>query len=198
MNTPIRLFLVAVVGAATAAFAQPPLDQSPAAMLKRADTDGDGVVSREEFIKSRTANLEGAFLRMDANGDGKLDEREVEAATEQIRSMAAGARPGGPRPDNAGGQRPDAPRDMQPGRPGAQRPDAPGGLRPGAGPFGEQAFDRLDADGDGKLSREEFAAGMARFREYMQGGGPRPNRPSRPDGAGRGGEEGFRKPPEQK
>ena len=79
---------------------------------------------------------------------------------------------------------------MRPGRPGPQRP--------GAGAFGDQAFDRLDADGDGKLSREEFATGMARLREYMQGGGPRPNRPGLPDGAGRGGDEGFRKPPEQK
>lgn len=189
MTGSIRVFLVAVVvAAATVAFAQPPLDQSPAAMLKRADTDGDGRVSLEEFIKSRTANLEGAFLRMDADGDGKLDEREAEAAAEQMRSMAAGARAGA-LPDARRDPRPDASRNQRPGRPGPQRP--------GANAFGEQAFDRLDADGDGKLSREEFAEGMARFREYMQGGGPRPGRAGQPDGAGRGGDEGFRKPPQQ-
>jgi hypothetical protein len=189
MTGSIRVFLVAVVvGAATVAFAQPPLDQSPAAMLKRADTDGDGRVSLEEFIKSRTANLEGAFLRMDADGDGKLDQREAEAAAEQMRSMAAGARAGA-RPDARRDPRPDASRNQRPGRPGPQRP--------GANALGEQAFDRLDADGDGKLSREEFAEGMARFREYMQGGGPRPGRAGQPDGAGRGGDEGFRKPPQQ-
>ena len=181
MTTTVTPSLAVILGIAlaTAAVAQPPMDFSPAEMLKRADTDGDGTVSRDEFIKARTARLEQTFERMDANGDGKLDEQEAEAGAEQMRAMMAGGRGGARRPDGA-----------RPQRPAGERPE-----RPGAAAMGEQAFDRFDADGDGKLSREEFAEGMARMRQSMQGGAP--VRPGRPDRGGRGPEEGFRKPPEQ-
>ena len=101
MHTVFRPLLVVVLGCglAPAAFAQPPSDLSPAEMLKRADADGDGTVSRDEFIKSRTAMLEERFARMDADGDGKLDEQEVAAAAEEMRSRAGGRdglRPAGP------------------------------------------------------------------------------------------------------
>ena len=45
-----------------------------------------------------------------------------------------------------------------------------------------QGFERMDTDGDGKLSREEFAAGMARLRELMQRAGPGRPGPRRPGG----------------
>jgi hypothetical protein len=75
-----------------------------------------------------------------------------------------------------------------------------GSGRPGAGPGGEEAFTRLDRDGDGSLSREEFAEGMERMRELMQRNGPPPagpGRPGRPDRGDRGPEQGFRRPPQQ-
>lgn len=59
-----------------------------------------------------------------------------------------------------------------------------------------QGFERMDTDGDGKLSREEFAAGMARLRELMQRAGPGRPGPRRPGGE-RGPEQGFRRPPTQ-
>lgn len=184
MTTTVAPSLATILGIAlaTAAVAQPPMDLSPAEMLKRADTDGDGTVSRDEFIKARTARLGEMFDRMDTSGDGNLDEQEAEAAAEQMRAMMAGGRGGFRRPDGA--------RPARPGGEGPQRPE-----RPGAAAMGEQAFDRFDADGDGTLSREEFAEGMARMRQFMQGGGP--GRPGGPDRGGRGPEEGFRKPPEQ-
>ena len=180
MNCLIRLSLVLVLGCvpAAVAVAQPPMEASPAEMVKRADTDGDGKVSRDEFIKARTTALEQAFARMDTDGDGKLDEKEVEAGAAQARAMG---------PAGLGGfRRPDADR---PQRPGADRPQRPGAMA-------EQGFDRMDADGDGKLSKEEFAAGMKRLRELMQQGGAGLGGPRRP-GGDRGPEQGFRRPPQQ-
>ena len=173
MKCLIRLSLV-VLGCvpAAVAVAQPPMDSSPAEMVKWADADGDGKVSRDEFIKARTTALEQAFARMDTDGDGKLDEKEVEAGAAQARAM-------GPT-----------------GRGGFRRPDADRPQRPGAGAMAEQGFDRMDADGDGKLSKEEFAAGMKRLRELMQQGGAGLGGPRRP-GGDRGPEQGFRRPPQQ-
>ena len=182
MKCLIRLSLVVVLGCvpAAVAVAQPPMESSPAEMVKRADTDGDGKVSRDEFIKARTTALEQAFARMDTDGDGKLDEKEVEAGAAQARAMG---------PAGLGGfRRPDADR---PQRPGGDRPQ-----RPGAGAMAEQGFDRMDADGDGKLSKEEFATGMKRLRELMQQGGAGLGGPRRP-GGDRGPEQGFRRPPQQ-
>jgi hypothetical protein len=182
MKCLIRLSLVVVLGCvpAAVAVAQPPMESSPAEMVKRADADGDGKVSRDEFIKARTTALEQAFARMDTDGDGKLDEKEVEAGAAQARAMG---------PTGRGGfRRPDADR---PQRPGGDRPQ-----RPGAGAMAEQGFDRMDAAGDGKLSKEEFAAGMKRLRELMQQGGAGLGGPRRP-GGDRGPEQGFRRPPQQ-
>ena len=69
MNCLIRLSLVLVLGCvpAAVAVAQPPMDFSPAEMVKWADADGDGKVSRDEFIKARTTALEQAFARMDTD-----------------------------------------------------------------------------------------------------------------------------------
>jgi hypothetical protein len=191
MTTMPRSLLAVLLGSAITlpASAQPPAEFSPAEMMQRADTDGDGKVSLDEFIKARTARLEEAFARMDTDGDGSLDEKEAEAAAEQMRSMMPGGREGFRRPDGPRG-----------GRPGMDRPQRPEGerpQRPGGGAFGEQAFDRFDGDGDGTLSREEFVEGSARLREFMQRGGPGPGGPGRPDRGGRGPAEGFRRPPQQ-
>ena len=173
MKCLIRLSLIGLgCVPAAVAVAQPPMDSSPAEMVKWADADGDGKVSRDEFIKARTTALEQAFARMDTDGDGKLDEKEVEAGAAQARAMAPA------------------------GRGGFRRPDADRPQRPGPGAMAEQGFDRMDADGDGKLSKEEFAAGMKRLRELMQQGGAGLGGPRRP-GGDRGPEQGFRRPPQQ-
>jgi len=187
----------ACLALAGTAAAQPPVDRDPVEMLKRADTDGDGRVNRDEFIKARTADLEAAFGRIDSDGDGKIDESEAKAAAERMRSLGAGGREGFRRPEGPRGERADGerPRRSDGGGPPAQGGEWPQRLGSGAG--GEEAFSRLDRDGDGKLSREEFADGMARMREFMRRGMPGPGGPGGPDRAGRGPEEGFRRPPPQ-
>lgn len=210
---------------------------NPAEMLKRADTDGDGKISKEEFIKSRTAELEEAFARIDANGDGFIDEGEVKVIGERMRAAGGREGPGGPpegmrRPDGEGRGRPEGEGFRRPpagegrgtpegmrrpegegrgrpedaGRPeSAARPDGEGrggpeGMRRpeggAAGFMGDQAFARMDTNGDGQLSKAEFEQGMARMREMMgrggmgRGEGRGPGAPGAP-----GAEGGFRRPP---
>jgi hypothetical protein len=126
-------------------------------------------VSREEFIRSRTADLEEAFARMDENGDGFVDAAEMARIGERLRG------PGGPPPGRPGpGPGPEPRPDGNPERPGE-----------GRAPLLEQAFQRMDQDGNGQLSKEEFLQGMGRMRELMQGprGDGPPRRPT-PPGSG--------------
>lgn len=59
-----------LIAATPAVFAQ---DAGP-------DTDGDGMVSMEEFAAAWPELAEDAFLAADTNADGALDEDEIAAA----------------------------------------------------------------------------------------------------------------------
>lgn len=208
MTAPFCPLLLAVVSAALvpAAAAQPPVDREPGDRLRRADADGDGKVTRDEFIKARTADIEAAFARLDADGNGTLDDKEMASAAERMQSAAGREGRDGPlrpagertrRADGTGaeGERPKRPDGERPRRPDGERPK-----RPGAGSGGEEAFNRFDRDGDGRLSREEFTDGMARMRESMQRNGPAPEGSGIPERAGRGDrgpEPALRRPPPQ-
>lgn len=166
----------------------PPGGRDPREMMKRADTDGDGKVSKAEFMAARSAEMEEAFGRIDANADGFLDESEVTRFSERMRETAGrpGMAPGGEggrRPEGAGPRRPEG------GRAGGEPMRRDGD--PEGGAMAEQLFDRMDADGDGKLSREEYLAGAARLREMMGRRGGMPGLGGRAAAP----EEGFRRPP---
>ncbi len=199
---------------------------NPGEMIKRADTDNDGKVSKDEFVKARTSEMETLFGRLDGNSDGFIDEAEMKSMAERMRGERGGPE-GMRRPDGEGGfrrppegeGRPDGMRRPPEGeeRPEGMRrpegrPDGEGMRRPEGGPpggergnfMGDQAFSRLDANGDGSLSKDEFEQGMARMREMFRGGmgrgegGPGGFRgPGGPEGRGPGGEGGFRRPPSQ-
>jgi len=107
-------------------------------LIKKGDTNGDGAVSRDEFL----AKAAERFAKMDTNNDGKITADEVQAAMQARRAGHMGhwghrRGPGGPGgPEGAGMMPP---------------PGGPGG--PGFDPLA-----RLDADNDGKITRAEFGA----------------------------------------
>jgi peroxiredoxin len=62
-------------------------------MLEYFDADKDGVLTKEEYKGDKDR-----FRRMDANGDGKVDPKELEAIKERMKQF------GGRRPSNRGGR----------------------------------------------------------------------------------------------
>lgn len=142
------------------------------AIMRILDKNRDGRISKEEL-----AQLANAFEELDRNKDGHIDPFELiggpagppEGRPDQPRDRGPrdgnppredGRRPEGDRPRDGEPRRDgDRPRDGEPRREG-DRPDAarrPEGAaanregRPEAGPF----FQRLDRNGDGKISKEE-------------------------------------------
>jgi len=99
------------------------------------DADGDGIVSKDDFLAATTERAEARFARMNPDEDG-IVKRE--------RGEGWGRHHGGPRGENRGENRAEG-RRMSP-KQRAERMTA--------------QFDRLDADSDGMISREEFEAGM--------------------------------------
>lgn len=238
----------------------PPGGGDPSARLaefiKRADTDGDGKISKEEFSNMGKRESEDRFSKMDTNSDGFVDQAEVATIAQNMRRGPEGQgmrRPGGEggspgsgggeggfrRPPGDGqGQRPEGERrdgdrrdgdrrdgdrrdgDRRDGQggpgPDGPRPEGQGpGMRPGGeggrgmGMFGDpkESFKRMDADGNGSVSEDEYIKATEKLREMMRNRGGAPGQPGqggmrRPDGErgpggppGGGGEGGFRRPP---
>ncbi len=129
------------------------------------DKNEDGKLTKDELPE----RMQGLMERGDANGDDALDKEELAKIAASFQGQGPGGQPRGRGPD-AG--------------PGGRGPDGP----PNPEMMIEMAM-RFDADGDGKLSREEltkFAHEMARRRGgegNPQGRGPEGGgRPQRPAG----------------
>lgn len=104
----------------------------PGALFQRLDANGDGKIVRDEIPEGRGEFLLRMMERADRDGDSALSREEFGAAMAFMANMQRG----GP------------PRDGE----GAERRGPPeGGPRPG----GDLLFRTLDADGDGKLNRDE-------------------------------------------
>jgi Ca2+-binding EF-hand superfamily protein len=80
--------LMAATGA-TAALAQtaPPKEGRGAAFFQKADADGDGAVSRKEWLAA--GRREKGFERIDADHSGTITPAELEAAASRMRAARA-------------------------------------------------------------------------------------------------------------
>ena len=172
-----------------------------AAFVKRADTNGDGKISKEEFTTMGQKESEERFSRMDANSDGVVDQDEIGKMVQMMGRGGQGGRP--PGGEGGGFRRPPGAEGGPPGSPGqGMRPEGDGGRR-GGGMFGEpkETFKRFDTDGNGSISEDEYITGVEKMREMFRGRGGQPG-PGGPGGMNRpgegprpGGEGGFRRPP---
>ena len=187
-----------------------------AAFIRNADTDNDGKISKDEFINMSKKGSEDRFGHMDANSDGFVDKEEVAKMAQAggrggpgqggqggqgMRRPEGGGSPGG---EGGGFRRPPGGEGGSPGgSPGGQpqgqgmRPGGEGGR--GRGMFGDpkENFKRMDADGNGSVSEEEYLKAMEKMREMFRGGqgGPGMNRPGEGGGPPGEGQGGFRRPP---
>lgn len=214
------------LAAATALAQDQPRRPDPAALFDRLDVNQDGFVTENEMPQDNE-RLGRAIRRGDTNGDGKLTREEFVAAFAQ-RPERPQQRPGAGGPggiDRAAlFERLDRNRDgkisvdeMPEGERGArmlrsadrngdkevtkeefmavQQPPRGGeGRRPGMGPGGGPLLRALDANGDGTISAEEIAGAASALKQLDRNGdgqltpeelGP-PPRPMRP-GEGRPG-----------
>ena len=62
-----------------------------AEFMKRADTDGDGKISKEEFTGMSRKETDDRFGRADGNGDGFIDADEFGSITQRMRDAGIDA-----------------------------------------------------------------------------------------------------------
>ena len=112
-----------------------------------ADNNHDGRISQSEWQSARLREANEKFRKLDANGDGSLSQQELQAARAQRR-----ARHGGAMREKLREMDTDGDRQLSRAELGQSMPRL------------AQDFDRLDANADGKLSREEIRAGREQHR----------------------------------
>lgn len=121
------------------------------AMLRMADANGDGVITRDEFLAAAAAR----FARRDRNGDGALDRSDRPVP------------PPPPQGTNGAPPRPEGPARM--GRNISREQFRAGALR---------RFERVDTNHDGKIDATELAAAETLMRARRAAGGEMPAPPT--------------------
>jgi hypothetical protein len=169
----------------------PPRDQPPPADRLRAALDANG---DHELDAGEIEAASRALAALDEDGNGRIDRHEFRPPLPPPPGGFGGRGPEGRPPREGGpefrrpreGFRPEGPPENRPRR---ERPDGPPegagprGRGPGAGPSPERFVERalsFDADGDGKLDRDE----LGKFAEEMwerRRAGDRGARPAEPE-----------------
>ena len=134
--------------------------------MMRADTNGDGIVTRAEAI----AEADQRFARMDTDGDGQITAAEMQASRAMMQQRMEARGQDVPPPPPGGPKR-------TPGMGRGADPDGNGIIT--RAEFEARAgtrFDRMDANHDGKLDRTELAnrSEMRRDRRGDMGDAPPP------------------------
>lgn len=174
---------VLILGAAPLLAQSPVSGQGPVFDFAAADADGDGMISREEWGQYLTAQAEARRAAMierraaalmeagDADGDGLLSTEELTVAL-AAQAEAHQARMSERRENRAERHAERRAEGRAARGEGHQRPRHGGHGRRGGMPdmeqFAERSFDRMDANDDGQISAEEFAAAEARWAERAE------------------------------
>jgi Ca2+-binding EF-hand superfamily protein len=132
---PSALIAALLIGLAPLGAAQAQ-DMPGQRIAQRIDTNGDGVISKDEMAAARVR----LFRKLDRNGDGVIDRNEIESARQAIKDRAETAQA---RLANRW-----------------RRMDANGDGKVSEQEFASSMplFDLADRDGDGKLSADEIVS----------------------------------------
>ena len=158
-------------------------------LIQRADRDGDGALSQEEFTAAMSrqqpgqpgstppaaasAGGERLFVAIDANGDGTLSAEEIAAAADSLKKLDANGDGAISREElrPAAGERARAPRTAAATIQQADRDgDAKLSKLEAPSPLMEN-FERVDANGDGLVDEAELAESMESLEGAVQGQG---------------------------
>ena len=169
MLTLAPVALNAATNAAPNTTTAPAANNGEHGWFKKIDTNGDGVITKDEALAAANARVEKEFATFDLNHDGQITQDEMKQVHTQKRAeMEAKFEARFKQADtNGDGQ--------------LSKEEVQAGM-----PFLARGFDRLDANKDGQLSLDEIKAGreaMAhRFRHGPHGwGGPPPADGSQPN-----------------
>ncbi|MET4700449.1 Ca2+-binding EF-hand superfamily protein [Constrictibacter sp. MBR-5] len=114
--------------------------------FKNIDADGDGKVSDDEMKKLRTS----LFDRLDTDKDGAITQQEYEACLNQDAAADAASKSAGKSADKSSGK----PADTSSGKGGDEKAASAG--ERSRSDFKKSDFEKMDADGDGTVTRREY------------------------------------------
>jgi hypothetical protein len=136
-------------------------------LLKQADKDGDGKISKTEFsamspVNGKGPNPDDLFAKIDTNKDGAIDQEEMQAAAQKMHHKRPHQSPN----LDALFKAADTDGDGKISKDEFNAIFDPNNAS--TGPNLSQVFDQMDTDGDGKVSEAEFMAAMQKAAQSLQ------------------------------